>query len=321
MGKLIWIASYPKSGNTWVRAFLHNYIRQGDAPYDINRLTDLTAADVNAERYRRYDPRPASQYAIADVQRMRRLVHRDLMGLDTTLVFVKTHNARMDIAGAPLITPEATAGAIYVVRDPRDIAVSYSAHLGRSLDETIDRMADPEAATGGTDAKVYELHSSWSAHVRSWLNPPDPMVPALRYEALAAAPEAVFGRLIEWLGQPPTAERLSRGDPVQRVQRIAGAGAGQGLRRARGAIDGAVLRAWPAGPLAPRPRPCAAGADRARSWSDDGGVRLHMTQASHSRKKGRPLRTAPLCRKARSRRYSAAFTSSVIAGVPRDSVR
>ena len=110
MGKLVWIASYPKSGNTWVRAFLHNYIRQPAAPYDINRLTDLTASDVSAERYARYDARPASQYSVADVQRMRPLVQRDLMALDPTLVFVKTHNALMAVAGAPLIAPEVTAG-------------------------------------------------------------------------------------------------------------------------------------------------------------------------------------------------------------------
>jgi len=210
VGQLVWIASYPKSGNTWIRAFLHNYIRQGEAPYDINRLTDLTAADVNAERYRRYDPRPASQYSIADVQRMRRLVHRDLTALDKTLVFVKTHNARLLVEGAPLITPELTAGAIYILRDPRDVAVSYSAHLGRSIDETIARMADPEAATGGTDAKVYERHSSWSAHVASWTHPPDPRISVLQYEALVAAPEATFAQLIGWLGQPPPPARLKR---------------------------------------------------------------------------------------------------------------
>jgi hypothetical protein len=210
VGKLVWIASYPKSGNTWVRAFLHNYIRQGSAPYDINALTDLTAADINAERYHGYDPRPASRYSIADVQRMRRLVHRDLTALDKTLVFVKTHNARLLVAGAPLITPEVTAGAIYIVRDPRDVAVSYSAHLGRSIDDTIARMAAPEAATGGTDTKVYERHGSWSMHVQSWTHPPDPRTRVLQYEALVAAPEAVFGPMIEWLGQPPPPERLER---------------------------------------------------------------------------------------------------------------
>ena len=210
MGQLVWIASYPKSGNTWMRAFLHNYIRQSDAPGDINHLTDLTAADVNPERYRRYDPRPASRYSIADVQRMRRLVHRDLTTLDSTLVFVKTHNARLHVEGAPLITPEVTAGAIYIARDPRDVAVSYSRHRGRSIDDTIAFMADPEAATGGTDKKIYERLGAWSEHVHSWMSARDPRVQIVRYEAMTAAPEAIFGRLVRWLGQEPPPERLNR---------------------------------------------------------------------------------------------------------------
>ncbi len=210
MGQLVWIASYPKSGNTWMRAFLHNYIRQPDAPSDINHLTDLTAADNNALSYQRYDTRPASQYTIADVQRMRRLVHRDLTGLDSTLVFVKTHNARLQVEGAPLITPEVTAGAVYIVRDPRDIAVSFARHLGRSIDDTITVMADPEAATGGTDTQIYERHSSWSLHVRSWTSQPDPTVFVIRYEALIASPAAAFGPVIDWLGQDPPKDRLER---------------------------------------------------------------------------------------------------------------
>jgi hypothetical protein len=210
MGQLVWIASYPKSGNTWMRAFLHNYIRQAEIPCDINRLTDLTAADINAERYRRYDPRPASQYSIADVQRMRPLVHRDLTALDSTLVFVKTHNARIEVAGTPLITPEVTAGAIYILRDPRDIAVSYSRHRGRSIDDTIAFMADPEAATGGTDTRIYERLSSWSEHVQSWISRSDPRIRVLRYEAMLGIPDEAFGSQIRWLGQDPPPERLRR---------------------------------------------------------------------------------------------------------------
>jgi len=210
MGKLVWIASYPKSGNTWVRAFLHNYIRQPEAAYDINRLTDLTASDVNAERYARYDPRPPSQYGVAGVQRMRPLVQRDLMALDPSLVFVKTHNARLTVAGTPLITPDVTAGAIYIVRDPRDVAVSYSRHRGRSIDDTIAFMANPQAATGGTDSKVHEWLGTWSVHVNSWTARADPRVFVLRYESLIAAAAGSFGPLVEWLGQHPPAERLER---------------------------------------------------------------------------------------------------------------
>ena len=188
MGQLVWIASYPKSGNTWVRAFLHNYIRQPETPYDINRLTDLTAADINAERYHRYDPRPASQYTIADVQRMRRLVHRDLTALDSTLVFVKTHNARLQVAGAPLITPEVTAGAIYIVRDPRDVAVSYSRHRGRSIDDTIAVHGGPRS---GDRRHRQEGLRTVQRLVRacSFLDQPSrPRVHVVRFETMVDAP-------------------------------------------------------------------------------------------------------------------------------------
>jgi hypothetical protein len=210
MGKLLWIASYPKSGNTWVRALLHNYLKQPAAPWDINRLADFTAGDTNADLYKHYDPRPASRYSIADVQRMRPLVHHDLTQAFPGTVFVKTHNMVGYVEGVPLVTPHLTAGVIYVMRDPRDVAISYSHHMGLSLDWTIGFLGDPEAATGGTDAKVYEKHSSWSNHVVSWTPSPDPRLLVLRYEDLLADPIGRFGRLIRFLGGPPAPERLER---------------------------------------------------------------------------------------------------------------
>ncbi len=210
MGKLVWIASYPKSGSTWLRAFLHNYIRQPETPYDINRLTDLSTGESGASLYRAQDGRPASRYTVAEVQRMRPAVHRALMGLHPDLVFVKTHNASLVVAGVPLVTPEVTAGAIYLVRDPRDVAVSYSHHLGLGLDETIGRMADPMAATGGGDDKVFEQVSSWSVHVHHWTRTASARRLVLRYEDLSAEPEVWFGAVIRWLGEEPPAARLAR---------------------------------------------------------------------------------------------------------------
>jgi hypothetical protein len=210
MGKLLWIASYPKSGNTWLRVLLHNYLRQPAEPWDINRLADFTASETSAEHYRRYDPRPASQYAIADVQRMRPQVHRDLTRLFPGAVFVKTHNMVGHVEGVPLVTPELTAGVIYIMRDPRDVAISYSHHLGLSLDRTIGFIGDMDAAVGGTDAKVYEKHSSWSNHVASWTPSPDPHLLVLRYEDLLADPIERFGRVVRFLGGPRAPERLER---------------------------------------------------------------------------------------------------------------
>ena len=149
MGQIVWIASYPKSGSTWVRAFLNNYLRDARAPVDINGQWDVSTGENSAVRFRRHDPRPASAYSIADVQRMRPLVHRDIAAAQPGTVFVKTHNASLLVEGMPLITPEVTAGAVYIVRDPRDVAISFSHHFGLSVDATIAVMADLEAALGG----------------------------------------------------------------------------------------------------------------------------------------------------------------------------
>jgi len=210
MGQIIWIASYPKSGSTWLRAFLHNYVRNADTPHDINSLMDLTTGESSGARYRKHDPRPPSQYTIAEVQRLRPLVHRALAAAHPGLVFVKTHNALLVVEGVQTITKDVTSGAIYILRDPRDVAISYSRHLGRSIDDTIAIMADGEAATGGTDEKVYERLSSWSAHVHFWTRRPHAELHVMRYEDMAAAPLRAFGDLIRFLGQEPPEDRLAR---------------------------------------------------------------------------------------------------------------
>jgi hypothetical protein len=209
MGKLVWLASYPKSGNTWVRAFLHNYLRRTTTPHDINRLHEMTLGESDAVHFSMHDPRPASRYTIDDVQTLRPRVHRDFTSAYSDLVFVKTHNASLVVHGVPLVTPEVTAGAIYVVRDPRDVAVSYARHLGRTIDEVISLMADPQAAIGGDDAHVYERLGSWSIHVHFWTRRPNQRLHVMRFEDMLEAPHSTFGNLIRFLGQEPPPERLA----------------------------------------------------------------------------------------------------------------
>ena len=209
MGLIVWLASYPKSGNTWVRAFLHNYILQPPAPYSINDLDRLSASECAAAFFRPYDPRPAAAYTEAEVQRMRPAVHRDLTRLHDDLVFIKTHNAARALHGVALCTWTLTAGAIYLARDPRDVAVSYARYTGRSLDDIIAFMGNAGASHRGTDAQVFERLGSWSGHAESWLARPKTLV--LRYEDLSTAPERAFGKIVGFLGDGVAElERLRR---------------------------------------------------------------------------------------------------------------
>jgi len=210
MGSIIWLASYPKSGNTWLRAFFHNLMRNPDRSYDINRLSDLTVGDGQAHWYQELDPRPASQYSIADVQRMRPLVQRKIASLQRDSVLVKTHNALMEDDGHPLIDFEVTAATIYVVRNPLDVVISWSHHLAKPLDETIDFMNMDGAQSANTDSNVYELHGSWRQNVMSWTQHPSPQLHVVRYEDMLETPLKTFGAVARFLGVDPPRARLEK---------------------------------------------------------------------------------------------------------------
>jgi len=205
MGKIVWLASYPKSGNTWVRAFLHNYILQPETPHSINSLVEFSVAECAAAFFHG----PGESLSTEQVQALRPQVHERLTRLHPDLVFVKTHNANLAMHDVPLCTPAHTAGALYIVRDPRDVALSFAAYTDRSVDEIIALMENPGAANASDDAQVFERLSSWSEHVRSWVASPRRLL--TRYEDLLAEPERYFARIIRFLGTGEVeANRLAR---------------------------------------------------------------------------------------------------------------
>ncbi len=204
MGKIVWLASYPKSGNTWLRTFLHNYIAQPESPQSINALTEFSAVECAAAFFHK----PGETLNPEATQRLRPGVHESLTRLHDDLVFIKTHNANLAVHDIPLCTPDQTGGAIYIIRDPRDIALSYSAFAGKSIDEIITFMANSRAANRATSAQVFEFLSSWSNHAASWSEAKNLLL--LRYEDLLADPMKHFGRIIHFLGGPAEPARLAR---------------------------------------------------------------------------------------------------------------
>lgn len=223
MGKIVWLASYPRSGNTWLRAFLHNLLRDPKQPYDINRLTDFTLIDADARWYARFDPRPATQYTKEEVAALRPKVHEAMTRVSGDTVFVKTHNALVEDRGTAMITMAHTAGAIYVVRNPLDVSISYAAHFGVSLDEAIEAMNRPgNESLGGQLHFVYEVFGSWSQNVASWTANPAPNMHIMRYEDMQDEPLTAFGRTAAFLGLRVTPDRLQRAIDNSRFDVLSG---------------------------------------------------------------------------------------------------
>ncbi len=211
MGRIVWLASYPRSGNTWLRAFLHNLLRDPKLPYDINRLQDFTVIEAQARWYRALDPRPTETLSKDEVAALRPRVHRAMTEAFPDTVFVKTHNALLEDRGHPLISLEVTAGAIYVVRNPLDVAVSYGAHFGVSLDEAVSALSEPGTQSlANSPHFVYEVFGSWSQNVASWTGRPNPALHIVRYEDLQVAPRRAFGAIAAFLGLDAAAARLDK---------------------------------------------------------------------------------------------------------------
>jgi aryl sulfotransferase len=197
-----WLASYPKSGNTWLRAWLCSLV--SDRPAEINDLSrlgpfagsrshfdaTLGIASVVLSRDQEFNLRPRVFEAVATEAK------RPL--------YCKTHDAyQLTPGGEPLFPAAATAGAVYVVRDPRPVAVSMAHYTADPLDQVIAHMDDREAISGGSTKRLsnhlrqYLLR--WSEHVESWLGAPFP-VHLVRYEDMQAGPLAAFGAIAAFLG-------------------------------------------------------------------------------------------------------------------------
>jgi hypothetical protein len=210
MAGIIWLASYPKSGNTWLRSFLHNFLRAEDRSYDINRLTDLTAGESMTELYRALDPALGENYTDDRIRELRPLVHRAISRRSPDNVLVKTHNALVEVDDAPLISLDITAGAIYVVRNPLDVAISFSHHNRTTVDNIIEFMNTSSAATTSNATNVYEFYDTWSGHVASWTATPSATLHVMRYEDMLANPQKSFAAVVKFLGIEAPRQRIEK---------------------------------------------------------------------------------------------------------------
>jgi hypothetical protein len=210
MGRILWLASYPKSGNTWVRVFLANLLRGEGGAWDINRLGDATLAEPGTAGFALLDPRPWQQWGDADIARLRPRVQERIASTGPGVVPVKTHSAFVKVGGIPTINMAVTAGAIYVVRNPLDVAVSYAHHQGMAVDAIIELMAASMFRTPTNGTNVYEVMGSWSEHVASWTAVPSPQVHVMRYEDMLDDAPAAFAALVRFMRVKAEPETVAR---------------------------------------------------------------------------------------------------------------
>ena len=226
MTRTVWLASYPKSGNTWLRMLIANLSATG-APVDINDLPErggiasargpfdyltlidsglLTHDEIDALRPRVYEELAAGaqddEYdQPVDVPPVR---------------FVKVHDAyTLTPNGEPLLAGARGAdAAVVIVRDPRDVAPSLANHSATSIEEAITFMSNEKAAfCGRPDRLQNQLRQQlpgWSGHIASWLDQTDIPVHLVRYEDMQADALDTLRKVLVFAGRPAEEDELRR---------------------------------------------------------------------------------------------------------------
>lgn len=207
--KIIWLASFPKSGNTWTRSLLANYFMPpGEAP-GINELRKFTLADVRQDFYDRAAGRPYRGKTFAEWVEIRPKVLRLLAEARPGTHFVKTHCQIARIGDHDIIPPEVTAAAIYIMRNPFDVAISFARHINTDLDTATARMMDPNSLNT-TPSMIFETVGRWDGHVASWLGAPGLPRHVMRYEDMIDDIEDSLQRLLGFLQAPVDHGKMRR---------------------------------------------------------------------------------------------------------------
>ncbi|HEX5124812.1 MAG TPA: sulfotransferase domain-containing protein [Rhodanobacteraceae bacterium] len=210
MGNIVWLASYPKSGNTWIRAFLANLVANRSDPVPLNDLPKYCDDEARPEFFGTVAGKPSTELSPDEIAEIRPRVHAYIAANARGTRFVKTHNYAGAFNGHPLHNAEVTAGAIYVVRNPLDVAVSMTHHFGLTVDEAIDRLGNENVATANDALFVMQLLGSWSLHVKSWADLESERILVVRYEDLLEKPAKHFAKVAKLVGIGQDRARIER---------------------------------------------------------------------------------------------------------------
>ena len=160
---IIWLASYPKSGNTLLRSILASYLFSNDGNLKLDYIYKI----------RQFPSIDDFQKLNIDLSNEKEVFQnfieaQKIINKDKKIKFIKTHSSLARINDCNFTDFNNSLGAIYVVRDPRNVVTSFAHHYNLSTDQAVSVMIDPKRWLVKTDLVYKTFMSSWSINYNSW---------------------------------------------------------------------------------------------------------------------------------------------------------
>lgn len=177
-----------------------NLMADREQSVGINQLNSIVIAS-NRTLFKRFVGYGSDILTQDEIDTLRPKIYNHMAKNSKETIFLKVHDAYTFIRNTfPLFPPTAGRKAIYIIRNPLDVAVSFAHHKGDSNPErAIDKMANPEATLSKHDkrprSQLLQIMLSWSQHVQSWVNAPHMDVLVIRYEDMKSTPADTFKKI------------------------------------------------------------------------------------------------------------------------------
>ena len=194
---IIWISSYPKSGNTYIRSFIASYFFSQKGKFDFDQLLKIHQfPNMKFSKFKAENIEDASKNWI---------YNQRFYFKKEKLNFVKTHNCLLKFNGNKFTSKNETLGAIYIVRDPRNLITSFTHHYSLSYDNALKFMLDEKSSliekSANEDYSNFTFLNSWANHYKSWKNNKEFETMFIKYEDLENNKSKIFEEIIKFINR------------------------------------------------------------------------------------------------------------------------
>ena len=199
---IIWIASYPKSGNTWLRSIISALLYSDDGIFNFNLLKKIQQFPEKI-----YFKDLIKDFGNFDEIKKNWILAQDKINLDNKIKFFKTHQGKYTVDGDSFTNNINTKAVIYVVRDPRNVVNSISNHYSLSIENSLKFMLSPKLIGNSKNLEdsymknkpsMFTLLGKWNDHYRSWTRNKNNLL-LIKYENLISDPNKEMNKIIIFL--------------------------------------------------------------------------------------------------------------------------